>query len=182
MRRCRWRRLTVTSIHHEDPFRPSEKDRSPARRFRGRLASPVSVWTSGPDDAPAGLTVGSLFLAEGEPSCVVGLINDLTDLFDKLSDSGRFVVHILESDHRTLADRFAGLWPSPGGLFHGLEVETTDWGPALSALENRAYCRVSDITEAGYQRLVRGEIERLDIADIVDPLLHFRGRYRSLER
>lgn len=126
--------------------------------------------------------MGSLFIAEGEPSHVVGLINDLTDLYDSLSGSGRFVVHILESEHRTLADRFAGLWPSPGGPFQGLEIEMTEWGPALAAIENRAFCRVTDVTQAGYQRLVRGEIERLDVGDIVHPLLHFRGRYRSLDR
>jgi flavin reductase (DIM6/NTAB) family NADH-FMN oxidoreductase RutF len=170
----------MSSIHSEDPFRPNDSEREPARRFRGRLASPVTIWTSGDEDQRAGLTVGSVMLAEGEPSHIVGLINDLTDLFDRIEATQGFVVHALERDQRVLAERFAGLWPSPGGLFADLDVGSSGWGPVLSDVTNRAYCRLVDVTDAGYQRMVRGRIERLDVEEIDDPLVHFRGRYRSL--
>jgi flavin reductase (DIM6/NTAB) family NADH-FMN oxidoreductase RutF len=65
-------------------------------------------------------------------------------------------------------------------LFADLDVQAGEWGPVLSDAPNRAYCRLVDIADAGYQRLVRGRIERLDVDEIDDPLIHFRGHYRSL--
>lgn len=167
-------------VHREDPFRPKEDAREPARRFRGRLVAPVTVWTSGPPDNPAGLTVASTLVAEGEPTHMLGLINDLTELYDKVVASGTFVVHIAHREQRVLADRFAGLWPSPGGLFADTPTEDSDFGPVLTDLENRAYCRLVDAQEAGYQRLVRGEVERFELSALEHPLAHFRGRYRGL--
>jgi 3-hydroxy-9,10-secoandrosta-1,3,5(10)-triene-9,17-dione monooxygenase reductase component len=167
-------------VHHEDPFRSPEDAREPARRFRGRLVAPVTLWTAGTDGERAGLTVASTLVAEGEPSLVLGLINDLTDLYERILESQRFVVHIAHRDQRTLADRFAGLWPSPGGLFVDVPVEPSELGPLLTELPNRARCRLIDTHEAGYQRLVRGEIEGVDLGALDDPLAHFRGRYRGV--
>lgn len=167
-------------VHHEDPFRGPEGSLEPARRFRGRLAAPVTIWTSGAPEEPSGLTVGSILLAEGEPSHLLGLINDLTDLYDKVVDTGRLVVHIAAREQRVLADRFAGLRPSPGGLFADLDVETSDWGPVLVDLPNRAFCKLVDTQAAGYQRLVKAEIESLELEPLSDPLVHFRGTYRGL--
>lgn len=144
------------------------------------MAAPVTIWTSGSAEQPTGLTIGSVLIAEGEPSHVLGLINDLTDLYERISETGGFVVHVLGREDRVLADRFAGLWPAPGGPFADLEVTASERGPAIAKLVNRAYCRVVDITGAGYQRLARGEIERLELGPLEDPLIHFRGRYRGL--
>jgi 3-hydroxy-9,10-secoandrosta-1,3,5(10)-triene-9,17-dione monooxygenase reductase component len=168
-------------IHREDPFRDPEGSRGPARRLRGRLVAPVTVWTAGAADERTGLTVASTLIAEGEPSFVLGLINDLTDLYERIVETEGFVVHVATAEHRVLADRFAGLWPSPGGLFADLSVEDSRWGPLLNALPNRARCRLVDTQQVGYARLVRGEIEGVELADLDAPLAHFRGRYRGLE-
>ena len=168
-------------IHKGDPFRSPEDAREPGRRFRGRLVAPVTLWTAGGADERAGLTVASTIVAEGAPSVVLGLINDLTDLYERLVETERFVVHIAEAEQRVLADRFAGLWPSPGGLFLDVPVEDTPWGPQLTDLSNRVSCRLLDTQQSGYQRLVRGEIEQVDLGSLDHPLAHFRGRYRNLE-
>jgi len=154
--------------------------REPVRRLRGRLASPVTIWTSGREGAYAGLTVSSVVLVEGEPSSIVGLVGPLTDLWDALETTGAFVVHVLPASEKVLADRFAGLRPSPGGLFADVTVAASEWGPVLTELTDRAYCRVGGWTEPGFQRLVSGAIERIDLAELDDPLVYFRGRYRRL--
>ncbi|MFY1635440.1 flavin reductase family protein [Solwaraspora sp. WMMB335] len=47
-------------IHHRDPFTTPEHERSPARRLRGRLAAPVTLWTAGsPSAGREGHTAGS---------------------------------------------------------------------------------------------------------------------------
>lgn len=169
------------SIHSEHPFAPPVERRDPARRFRGRLASPVTVWTAGEAGAPggrAGLTISSLLVAEGEPPRVLALISDLTDLWVAIKDSGAFVVHVLSGAQQDLSERFALRRPAPGGLFAGLEVSPSTWGPVLEGVPNRAYCRLEATAPAGYQQLVTGMVEDLDIEEGFDqPLLYFRGRY-----
>ena len=167
--------------HGVDPFATPPERRSDVRRLRGRLAASVTVWTSGGADDRAGLTVSSLMVAEGEPSLVIGLMNDTTDLFDAIGSSGRFVVHLLGPKDRIVADRFAGLRPSPGGLFEDIETALSDWGPVMEPFPNRVYCRYTGSTAAGYHQLVFGDIDRIELDELSEPLLYFRGRYRLLK-
>ncbi len=166
------------SIGRGDPFVDPPDARSPVRRFRGRLASAVTVWTAGSVEDPAGLTVSSMMV--GEPSTILGLIGDLTALWDAIQSSGSFVVHILQRKDQNLADAFAGTRPSPGGIFAGLDFKESEWGPVLVDKPNRAFCRYLKATEAGYGQLVWGEIERTETAELDQPLVNFRGRYQSL--
>ena len=167
-------------VHYEDPFVAPVELREPTRRLRGRLTAGVTVWTAGEPEEATGLTISSVIVAEGRPSIVFGLINDTASLWDAIHQTGTFVVHVLGDEHRLLAERFAGRWPSPGGLFSGLEVDRSEWGPVLSGISNRAYCRYKEATEAGYQQLLRGEIERIELAELSEPLVYYRGRYRHL--
>lgn len=63
-------------IHFEHPFATPLEERDPTRRFRGRLAAPVTVWTSGAVSGRGGLTVSSLLVAEGDPGIILGLVGD----------------------------------------------------------------------------------------------------------
>jgi 3-hydroxy-9,10-secoandrosta-1,3,5(10)-triene-9,17-dione monooxygenase reductase component len=168
-------------VHYTDPFATPPDARSAARRFRGRLSAGVTVWTAGGAGSRAGLTISSMVVAEGSPSIALGLMNDTTDLWDRIHEVGRFVIHVLGEGDREIADRFAGLRPSPGGLFAGLDVDDGEWGPVVPRFTERAYCRYLEATEAGYQQLVRGEIERIELTELTGPLVYFRGKYRSLK-
>ena len=167
-------------IHEEHPFATPVEDRDPVRRFRGRLAAPVTVITAGEAGARTGLTVSSLVVAEGEPARVYFLLGQATDLYDAIRDTGRFVVHVLEDDHRELGDRFAGLRPSPGGLFAGLEVVDGAYGPELPELGSRLLCCHESEAECMVHVLEAGIIEETVVHELGDPLVYFRGRYRRL--
>jgi flavin reductase (DIM6/NTAB) family NADH-FMN oxidoreductase RutF len=65
-------------------------------------------------------------------------------------------------------------------LFSGLEVTQSSYGPVIAQLPNRVFCRFVEKREAGYSGLVVGEIERVEAGDVTDPLVYFRGGYRSL--
>src|SRR5882757_9013403 len=101
-------------IHASDPFATPESDKSDVRRLRGRLAAPVTLWTA---PGPSGLTVSSVLVADGDPGRVLGLIDEESDFWAAAAAAGRFAVTPLTPADRQLADRFAGLMPSPGGLF-----------------------------------------------------------------
>jgi len=164
-------------IHTTDPFAPPDEERSAVRRLRGRLAAPVTLWTA---PGPAGLTVSSMLVADGEPGRVLALIDEESDLWDTLAAGGRFAVAPLGPGDRQLADRFAGLMPAPGGLFAGGEWTPTEYGPVPAHAGTWAGCRLTGSRPMGWALLVEGEIETIATGPSPAPLVHYRGRYREL--
>lgn len=168
------------TIHSEHPFVPEPEERDQTRRFRGRLSAPVTIVTSGRGDDISGLTVSSLFVVEGDRPTVSLVVGPTSDLWETMHETRRFVIHVCRDDHNALADVFAGLRPSPGGVFAGTETTESDWGPVLTDLADRAYCTVSSMEERGYSGVVVGEIDTLEVSELTDPLVYFRGKYRRL--
>src|SRR5687768_15838516 len=97
-------------IHHSDPFATAEQDKSAVRRLRGRLAAPVTLWTT---PGPAGLTVSSMLVADGDPGRVLGLVDEESEFWDAAERAGRFAVTPLGPEDQQLSERFAGLMPAP---------------------------------------------------------------------
>jgi 3-hydroxy-9,10-secoandrosta-1,3,5(10)-triene-9,17-dione monooxygenase reductase component len=164
-------------IHSADPFATPEQEKSPVRRFRGRLASAVTLWTT---PAPAGLTVSPTLVADGEPGRVLGLIDQESDFWDAVSATGRFAVTVLGDGDQQLADRFAALLPAPGGVFASGAWTDTDFGPVPAGAGTWAGCRLESRRPCGWALLVEGVIETMRLDSGPPPLLHFRGRYRRL--
>ncbi|GGM29821.1 hypothetical protein GCM10011608_13090 [Micromonospora sonchi] len=165
-------------IHHTDPFAVPADQRSPVRRLRGRLAAPVTLWTA---PGPAGLTVSSTLVADGDPGRLLGLIDAESDLWTAIEESGVFAMAPLGPPHRQLADRFAGLFPSPGGLFAAGRWADTPYGPVPADAGGWAGCRLDAAREYGWSLLVEATIERVEMTEETEPLLHHRGRYRELD-
>lgn len=152
------------------------------RRFRGRLSAPVTVVTAGDTADPVGLTVSSLVVAgEGASGRVHFVIGPDSYVWDAIQEYGRFTVHILEATQRGLADQFAGVRPSPGGPFSGLEITDAGFGPAIAECPNRVGCLLEGVVEGEDYLLVQGRIAPVELADLDAPLQWFRGRYRTLE-
>lgn len=172
--------IPVVSIHSDNPFVAPVDQRDPVRRLRGRLAAPVTVLTAGPDDSPVGITVSSFFVVEGEIPRAAALVGPGSDFLDAAERAGSFVAQVLSVEGRTIADVFAGLRPSPGGMFAGFDTQMTSWGPRLADVANWAGCRVEETRQLGDQLLLVGEIQELSVGDLDDPLIYFRGTYRRL--
>ncbi len=170
-----------SGIHDEHPFATPPDERDPVRQFRGRLVAPVTVVTAGPPEERVGMTISSLMVAEGEPSRAYFLIGSATDLFYAIEETGRFVVHVLDESQREMSDVFAGLRPAPGGMFTGLDVDDGPYGPEIAAAPTRLYCIYAGGDEATFHVLATGIVERVEVADLPEPLVYFRGRYRRLE-
>jgi 3-hydroxy-9,10-secoandrosta-1,3,5(10)-triene-9,17-dione monooxygenase reductase component len=164
------------------PFATPPELRDPARRLRGRLVAPVTVWTAGPVPGGAGLTVSSVLVAEGQPARILGLIDPTTTFWEAMQDTGKFVVQVLAAGDRSLAERFSERRPPIRGAFEGLAVTATAWGPVLAGDRPRAACRLAGSSPAGYAELVEGVIEQLELHDLDDPLAYLRGAYQSVTR
>jgi flavin reductase (DIM6/NTAB) family NADH-FMN oxidoreductase RutF len=167
-------------IHSEHPFRPEPGDRDLARQFRGRLVAGVTIVTAGFGSDRSGLTISSLLVIQGEPAQAHIVVSPATDLWSVASKTGRFVIHVCRYDDRHLADVFAGLWPSPGGLFATVDATESKWGPVLTDLPDRAYCSFVSGDEVGWSGLIVGSIDEVEVSDLKDPMVHYRSGYRRL--
>ena len=172
------------TIHSSHPFLPPEGDRDPLRRLRGRLVSPVTVWTAHSGGRSAAWTVSSLMIADGDPAEVVGLIDEDSDLWDVAQEGRRVAVSVLGWQHRMVAEVCAGQAPSPGGPFRTGEWTDTDWGPVLQDAPGwlGATLLEDEPDHAGWAVLARARIERIELDTIGDDglLTHLRGRYHRL--
>jgi 3-hydroxy-9,10-secoandrosta-1,3,5(10)-triene-9,17-dione monooxygenase reductase component len=164
-------------IHSTDPFAVLEAEKSQVRRLRGRFAATVTLWTT---PGPAGLTVSSAMIADGDPGRLLGLIDEESDFWEAVSASGRFAVTPLSPDDRQLADRFAGLFPAPGGLFAAGEWEQTTYGPVPAHATTWAGCVLDGSRPCGWAMLLDGVIETVRAGSAGSPLVHYRGRYAEL--
>lgn len=161
-------------IHGDDPFATPDPDKSPVRRLRGRLPAAVTLWTA---PGPAGLTVSSMLVADGDPGRVLGLVDEESDFWDAASRAERFAVTLLGADEQQRADRFAGLMPAPGGLFATGDWEQTAYGPVPAGAATWAGCRITASRPYGWAQLIEATIETVRLADTPAPLIHYRGRY-----
>jgi 3-hydroxy-9,10-secoandrosta-1,3,5(10)-triene-9,17-dione monooxygenase reductase component len=170
--------LRVGGAH---PFSTPPELRDPARRLRGRLVAPVTVWTAGRPPGWAGLTVSSLLVAEGEPARLLGLVDPTAAFWEAMQEAGAFVVHLLAVGDRRLAERFAERRPPVRGAFEGLAVTPSPWGPVLGGSRPLAACRLAGSSTVGYAELVEGVIERLAVEDLPDPLAWLHGAYHGVQ-
>lgn len=164
-------------IHDSDPFATPESARSDVRRFRGRFGMTVCLWTA---PGPAGLTVSSTLVGDGDPGRVLGLVDDESELWTAIEAAGVFAVVPLGERHRQLADRFAGLMPAPGGLFRQEQWQQTPYGPVPAGSGTWAGCRLDGARPFGWGLLVEATLETITLGDAETPLIHHRGRYTTL--
>ena len=171
------------TIHSEHPFLPADGERDPLRRLRGRMAAPVTVWTSELDGRRTGWTVSSLLLADGRPSELLGLLDEDAELADVVLQTRTVAVSVLAGGHGGLADAFAGLVPAPGGAFRLGRWRDTEWGPVLEDAVGWVGARLDggEPERAGWALLIRARVEHVGLAETGDVLAHLRGRYRALE-
>jgi flavin reductase (DIM6/NTAB) family NADH-FMN oxidoreductase RutF len=168
------------TIYASDPFATPDPQRSPVRRLRGRLPSAVTLWTARDGRGrPAGLTVSSTVVVDGDPGRVLGVLDEESDLWEAVRATGLFAVAPLHGTDRQLADAFAGLMPAPGGPFAGRSWSQTEFGPVLAGASAWAGCRLDNARPMGFGLLVEATVAEVEIgpAEPGSTLIHFRGRY-----
>jgi len=168
------------SLHYGDPWAPPPAERDPLRRLRGHLVLPVTIWLAEMPggNGPVGLTVSSVFFAQGEPPLLAGLVAPLSDLASVVEKPGTgFVVHVLGAGQRRLAQHFAGELPAPEDM---LAATASAHGPLLGAVPDRALCRSSAARPFGWSLLVEAVVEEVEVAPTGNALAWWHGGYRSI--
>lgn len=157
----------------------------------GSLAASVNVitlWDAG--GRPLGMTATAFSSVSVDPLLVLVCINRATRTYDQVSAGERFGVNILGTDAREISD-YCGRpggdkvleagWLAGAGLRDGGAWNSPALSGALAFLD----CRVDQQVQAGTHAVIIGAVEGIGLADPgphSQPLLHFRGRYRQLDR
>jgi len=148
------------------------------RAALSRFPSGVTVVTSrDKEDRFHGITVSAFCSLSLEPPRVLICIEKTTGSHAALMWSRSFVVNVLNRAQRELSERFASQMEDK---FDSVEFATgIDGIPLLGGCLATLECRITDSFDGGDHSIFVGEVENATVND-GDPILYFRGDYRSI--
>ena len=151
------------------------------RQVAGSFASGVTVITTGSHGSFHGMTASAFTSLSIEPTLVLVCVDKNAQTFDALHAAGRFNVNILAADQEHLSRTFASKdSPHAHGLA-GIDYKLGQFGlPLLEGALAFLECRVKEEFEGGDHIIFVGEVENAGVGEVEDPLVYFRGRYRTV--
>jgi 3-hydroxy-9,10-secoandrosta-1,3,5(10)-triene-9,17-dione monooxygenase reductase component len=165
---------------HDDP-----EAKAAARRFRdvlGCFATGITVVTTISNGEPVGMTCQSFSSVSLDPPLVMFVPAKTSRAWPVIQRTGRFCVNVLAADQEPVsaqmatkgADKFGGL------PWHPAEVTGS---PVIEGTLAHLDCTIHAVHEAGDHFVVIGRVEHLASTDgeVTEPLLFFRGRYRTTD-
>jgi flavin reductase (DIM6/NTAB) family NADH-FMN oxidoreductase RutF len=155
-------------------------DKALFRQVAGSFASGVTVITTGSEGSFHGMTASAFTSLSIDPTLVLVCVDKKAETLPALQAAGRFNVNILAADQEHLSRTFASKdSPHAHGLA-GIDYKLGELGlPLLDGALAFLECRVTEEIEGGDHVIVIGEVENAGVGEIEDPLLYFRGRYRT---
>lgn len=148
------------------------------RSALSRFASGVTVVTTRDANGKLhGITVSAFCSVSLEPPLVLICIEKTTGSHYAFEESKIFAVNVLAGHQADVSDHFATLFENK---FDGIEVEHATLGiPVLSGALVTLECRLKRSLDGGDHSIFLGEVENIIVRD-GDPLVYFRGEYRSV--
>jgi flavin reductase (DIM6/NTAB) family NADH-FMN oxidoreductase RutF len=146
------------------------------RSTMGHFATGISVITVDLGDTIHGMTANSLTSVSLDPVLLLICVDRRARLAQYIVEVPRFGVSLLRADQEPISRHFAGR-PNPE-----LEIAYTQLAgtPVLAANLGALACAVDRILDGGDHLIVLGRVEALQSAESADPLLYFKGQYRTL--
>lgn len=150
------------------------------REVMGRLGGGVTVVTStDPTGEPRGLTATAVCSVSLDPPLVLACIGSDSLTGEAVRASGRYALNLLSSDGRSLSELFAST--SLEKFEHVAWIEGSNGCPLLAGCLASAECSVESALDAGDHTIFVGRVTAGSVeAPAGDPLVYFRGAYRSL--
>ncbi|NPC96249.1 flavin reductase family protein [Nocardioides sp. zg-DK7169] len=154
-----------------------------ARRFRdvlGTFASGITVVTTLSGGEPVGMTCQSFSSVSLDPPLVLFVPAKTSRAWPLIQRAGRFCVNVLAADQSDLsnqmasrgADKFSGVAWTPSAH---------SGSPVLDGSLAHLDCTIHAVHEAGDHYVVIGRVQDLQATTRQDPLLFFRGGYRTTD-
>lgn len=149
------------------------------RNALGCFATGVTIVTAmGPDGEPVGLTANSFSSVSLAPPLVQFSLDRGAQSLDAFRAAGAFAVNVLREEQTELSNLFA---TRNANKFEGIGYTTWESGaPILEGALAHFDCGTYATYDGGDHLIFVGEVRRM-AADLEgQPLLYFRGGYRTL--
>ena len=161
-------------------------DSAAYRRAVGTFASGVAVISTHDETGtPVGMTATSFTAVSFDPPSVLVCVRRESRTRDHIAEQRSFGISLLGTDGRDISDHCA-VPLQDKGLPAGWLDHRAGWqSPALNAALAFFDCRVEQLLEAGTHTVFLGQVMGIGLAQDrthTDPLMHFRGAYRHLDR
>ncbi len=158
----------------------SDEEQARARQFRdvlGRYCSGVTVVTTISGGEPIGLTCQSFTSVSLDPPLVAFLPTRQSRAFAAIQRAGHFCVNFLGADQMDLSNKMASRGDDK---FADVAWSISKSGSALiEGTVGYVDCTVHAVHEAGDHYVVIGKVVDMAVGEDFEPLLYFRGRYRT---
>jgi flavin reductase (DIM6/NTAB) family NADH-FMN oxidoreductase RutF len=149
------------------------------RGVLGQFPTGVTVVTANTPDGPVGLSVGSFTSVSLDPPLVGFLPAQTSASWPLIRDSGTFCVNVLREDQQDIAQAFSTTGADRFGD-RSWTAAPHSGAPILGGVLAWIDCDVAGVSEAGDHHFVLGRVRALGAATDGNPLVYFRGAYRSL--
>lgn len=153
------------------------------RAFRdtlGHYASGITIISSMDEAGPIGFTCQSFYSVSTEPPLISFSVMKTSTTYPRIRETGKFVVNVLSHSQHAVSNQFArkGTDKWAGVPWKATEAGTPIIEETLMWLE----CDIWAEHDAGDHLIVLGKVKEMSPADwhIHEPLLFFKGRYRTL--
>lgn len=145
----------------------------------GRFASGVTVVTTADNDKLGGLTVSAFSSLSLDPPYILVCIDKRSSANALIQSSRVFAVNILAKDQADLSNHFASRREDKfaGVAYHMGRLGVPILENTLAALE----CALVQVVDGGDHYIYIGQVEHSSVAEGKEPLLYYRGQYRSLQ-
>lgn len=169
-------------VVHDDPAAQAA-----ARQFRdvlGCFASGITVITTMSGDEPVGMTCQSFSSVSLDPPLITFVPARTSRAWPLIQRAGRFCVNVLAADQEKVSgqmatkgvDKFAGIEWTPSAA---------TGSPVIAGTLAHLDCTIHAVYEGGDHFIVVGKVEHLEQhapeAPTTEPLLYFKGRYRTTD-
>ncbi|MER5185311.1 flavin reductase family protein [Streptomyces sp. NPDC002896] len=168
-------------------LQPVSGDAAGFKAALGSFAAGVNVITLRDDEGrPLGMTATAFSSVSADPLLVLVCMNRSTRSYEQVAATGRFGVNILAAAAREVSDHCS----RPGSdkyLAPEWLAEHSEWhAPALAGALAYLDCETERDVTAGTHAVLIARVRAIGLDTAAplekEPLLHFRGGYRQLQR
>lgn len=145
----------------------------------GHFTTGVAVITSVGDNGPAGLTASAVASLSLDPLLMLACLDRDSRTLKAIESSGRLAVNVLARGQEELARGFAGKGPEHE-KFTGVSWRDREGLPELDGIVAWIAGDVTELIPGGDHLIAITAVTHVD-APGGDPLVYFRGAFRSLD-
>lgn len=148
-----------------------------------QLAAGVSIVTTRWGSGRAGLTATAVCSVSAEPPQLLVCINQDSETYEAIRESGLLCVNLLDQRHEALARCFAGMTGKRGeGRFEeGRWGEMLTGAPKLEDALAAFDCRIRDVLHSGSHCIFVARVVDVAAEPGGEPLLYMDGQFAGLE-